>query len=660
MNGNPGKRMRAAIIKVFLLVLITAGVLPCRAQTCSGSLGDPVINQDFGSGTNPGAPLSPGITNMTYTDSDCPEDGQYTIANTRTGNCHVQTWYQVKADHTGNPNGYMMIINASYQPSIFFVQQAPTLCPNTTYEFSAYILNLMIPSQFTASFIHPNITFSIETTSGQVLATKTTGDIPPSPYNDGPTWVKYGTFFTTPVDVSDVVVKMTNNAPGGNGNDFILDDITFRACGPVINLGFGSTGGQATTQLCEGSNIIYTLRAQVVGNGVLSYQWQLNKNNTGWIDVSPTAGQIPDSLRVGFLNATIGTYQYRLGVSNGSAITNAACRVYSPPLTINVTALPVVPPIAAQTVCEGSTLKLTAAGGASYIWTGPNIAAFSGNPLVVNNVTTANSGVYTVSVVSASGCAAPPVNAMVTVTPKVTPGISGDVAICAGETTQLSASGGLYYKWSPASGLDNDTIPNPIANPLQTTTYTVRVSNGGCSDSSRSVMVKVNQNPVANAGGNITLFEGQSVKLNGSATGDNITGYSWTPATFLDNPASLTPVCTPTNDITYTLTVASSTCGTSTSNVFVKVYKKVIVPNAFSPNNDGINDFWDIRALETYPQSTLFVYDRYGQQVFQSTGYSKPWNGTYNGSALPPGTYYYIIDLKNNTPKISGWVVIVR
>jgi gliding motility-associated-like protein len=209
--------------------------------------------------------------------------------------------------------------------------------------------------------------------------------------------------------------------------------------------------------------------------------------------------------------------------------------------------------------------------------------------------------------------------------------------ICAGESTRLGASGGLYYKWTPSAGLDNDTIPNPVATPLQTTTYTVHISNGGCIDSSQSVMVTVNQNPVADAGKEIVLFEGQSAKLDGAIKGDSIVNYFWTPAT-----------------------AESATCGTSTSSVFVRVYEKITIPNTFSPNNDGINDVWDIASLNTYPTSVIQVFDRWGRQVFESTGYSTPWNGTYNGSALPEGTYYYIIDLKIGTPKISGWVLIVK
>jgi gliding motility-associated-like protein len=325
-----------------------------------------------------------------------------------------------------------------------------------------------------------------------------------------------------------------------------------------------------------------------------------------------------------------------------------------------VNPLPVVPAIAPQTVCQGNTLQLTASGGASYIWSGPGMAPTSQNPLIINNVNPANAGAYSVQALSDSGCAAAPVQAIVKVLPKITATISNDVTICAGEFTQLTASGGPSYKWTPSKGLDNDTIPNPVANPTQTTTYTVNVSNGGCSDSSKSVTVTVNQNPVADAGSNKAIFKGQSIKLNGAMKGDNITSVFWSPPNFLDDPTSLTPIASPPDDITYTLYVISQSCGTSTSNVFVRVYKQITIPNAFSPNNDGINDYWNIDALVTYPGSLTMVYDRYGQKVFQSTGYSKPWDGTNNGSPLPQGTYYYVIDLKNNTPKIVGWVLIMR
>jgi gliding motility-associated-like protein len=409
--------------------------------------------------------------------------------------------------------------------------------------------------------------------------------------------------------------------------------------------------------LCAGASATVNLQAEVVGNGTPVYQWQTNPHNTGWSDMP---GYNSNNINVQFDNAKVGQYQYRLGVANGSAISVADCRVYSPPLTVYVNPLPVVPAIAAQTVCEGNQVQITASGGTSYTWSGPGITPVTENPLVINNVTLSNSGAYTVVALSDSGCSSLPVTAQVNVLPKIIPVVNSPPAICAGESAQLTASGGTHYQWSPSTGLDNDTTANPTATPLQTTAYKVSISNGACIDSSQTVTVTVNQNPVANAGRTVYLFEGQSAILKGSASGDNITGYQWSPATFLSDPSSLNPVASPTDDITYTLTVTSSTCGTSTSSVFVRVYKKVTIPNTFSPNGDGINDLWDIAALITYPESVIQVFDRYGQSVYQSTGYARPWDGTVNGKPAPAGTYYYIIDLKNNTPKLTGWVLLVR
>jgi len=130
--------------------------------------------------------------------------------------------------------------------------------------------------------------------------------------------------------------------------------------------------------------------------------------------------------------------------------------------------------------------------------------------------------------------------------------------------------------------------------------------------------------------------------------------------TGLDDPASLTPIAGPQENTTYTLHVVSQTCGEATSSVLVKVFKSIDIPNTFSPNGDGINDYWDISALIAFPASVTTVYSRGGQRVYQSTGYAKPWDGTYGNAQLPAGTYYYIVDLKNGQPPLRGWVLIVR
>ncbi|WP_252793101.1 gliding motility-associated C-terminal domain-containing protein [Mucilaginibacter flavidus] len=98
-----------------------------------------------------------------------------------------------------------------------------------------------------------------------------------------------------------------------------------------------------------------------------------------------------------------------------------------------------------------------------------------------------------------------------------------------------------------------------------------------------------------------------------------------------------------------------------TSNAITMIiYVPIVVVNTFTPNGDGINDTWDIPMLRTYPNCRVSVFSRYGNSVYNSVGYAKPWDGTYKQKQVPTGTYYYIIDLKNGRDKVSGSVTVIR
>jgi len=86
----------------------------------------------------------------------------------------------------------------------------------------------------------------------------------------------------------------------------------------------------------------------------------------------------------------------------------------------------------------------------------------------------------------------------------------------------------------------------------------------------------------------------------------------------------------------------------------------IVIPNTFTPNGDGINDTWDIKNLDGYANCMVQIFNRYGENVYSSVGYGTPWDGRYKGSALPTGTYYYIVDLKNGSKLFSGFVAIIR
>jgi gliding motility-associated-like protein len=189
----------------------------------------------------------------------------------------------------------------------------------------------------------------------------------------------------------------------------------------------------------------------------------------------------------------------------------------------------------------------------------------------------------------------------------------------------------------------------------------IYTSANGCADTlSQTITVE----PVAtvSAGPDVTVLAGGHITLKATASGSNLT-YLWSPATGLNRTDVLQPIASPSANTKYTLTVISTTqnvpCAV-TSSVIVSVLQAPTIPSGFTPNADGVNDTWVIQNLDTYPGATVDVFNRNGEKVFSSVGYSTPWDGRYNGVNLPMGTYYYVIDPKNGRSKITGYVAIVR
>ncbi|WP_448702803.1 gliding motility-associated C-terminal domain-containing protein [Mucilaginibacter sp. AW1-3] len=643
-------------MKFYPLLIVLMGVFytQASAQLCSGSLGDPVINKTFGSGTAAIGPSLNDTTSYTYIADPCPNDGFYTLAHS-VGSCFNEAWHHLSQDHTGDPNGYMMIVNASPAPGVFFTYPIHGLCNSTTYEFSAWIVNLIKPDQCNGNPKLPNIAFTIETTAGVQLASYSTGNIPTT---TSPQWNQYSLDFRTPAGVTDIVLKMSNanTIPGTCGNDLAIDDIVFRPCGPIVNANFSSNGSSVPSQLCLGYTGSFNIGATVDASTYTNpaYQWQVN-TGSGWTDIP---GATQTQYTVSYVNAQLGTYQYRLLVAEAININTPTCRVNSNVLTVTVNPIPTATASAANSkVCYADTIKLMSSGGATYQWTGPNSYTSNAQNPVIANVTQAMAGTYTVKAIAASGCFG---TAQVTVGvyPKFIVSAGKDTTICNGQSVTLHATGGLSYSWSPGKTLSDSTSANPVASPTDTTMYVVTgTSANGCT-SKGMVTIGVPKAPTANAGVDKYVFLGQTVQLNGTATGSNLK-YRWTPATALNNATILTPIAKPTDDITYTLTVSDS-CNTVSDDVFVKVYKQVVIPNAFSPNGDGINDTWNIDALRAFPQCVITVYNRDGQMLYHDVGYTRAWDGKYRNTPLPLGTYYYIIELKSQLPDMSGSVTIIR
>lgn len=154
------------------------------------------------------------------------------------------------------------------------------------------------------------------------------------------------------------------------------------------------------------------------------------------------------------------------------------------------------------------------------------------------------------------------------------------------------------------------------------------------------------------------ISPGGSVQL--LATGG--TTYDWSPTTGLSGNGIPDPFSEPNGTTQYLVTTQLNGCA-YTDTVIVFVEQQITAPNTFTPNGDNINDFWLIERIEEFPRAEVLVYDRWGQTVFKSTGYSTAWDGTNKGRKLPTATYYYYIklnQLEGAEAPITGSITIVR
>lgn len=622
------------------------------AQLCTGSLGDPIRENNFGAGTNPGPSLSKFSTNYSFSQNDCPLDGSYTVRN-NTLNCFNNSWHSLPGDHTGNPSGYMMIVNAADNPGVFYVDTVKGLCSNTTFQFAAWMVNLLKPDACQNGGSKPNLTFFLEKLDGTVLQSYNTGDIAPT---NTPEWKQYGFFFFTQATDIDIVLRIINNAPGGCGNDLALDDITFRPCSPKIIADIDGNGGNAA-RFCAGKNQNVVLSANATGaNPNTVYQWQKRTNGGAWIDI---AGATNIKYNAFFPISTLaGLYEFRVATANQGNIASLQCRTASEPVSVIIDENPLAVASSNSPICSSEKLLLMASMGTSYLWNGP--AGFTSreqNPIINNPAATA-SGDYKVVIYGAQGCSSTATTKVsILNSPQANATASFDT-LCVGKSATLNASGGTMYKWFPASGLSDASIANPTALPAITTTYRVSVTDGGVCADTAEIKMNVIQSAIANAGSDINIVVGQTATLKGFIR-NPYRSFIWSPNIAITQTNILNPIVNPLSTQAYVLTVTSPfNCGVSSDSVLVSVYNGIYIPNSFTPNADGRNDRWDIPALYAFSKFTVTVYNRYGQRVFSSSRADLSWDGRFKSVTQPPGVYVYVI---NGDGKIyKGTLLLIR
>ena len=164
---------------------------------------------------------------------------------------------------------------------------------------------------------------------------------------------------------------------------------------------------------------------------------------------------------------------------------------------------------------------------------------------------------------------------------------------------------------------------------------------------------------MVDAGPDQFIEPGQSAQLQG-ATSAPI--YSWSPGLLVTNSSVLNPVAVPTETTTYTFSAVENGC-TLLDDMTVFIQTELIIPTTFSPNNDEINDVFEIVGIEKYPNNLLYIYDRWGQAVFQKSGYSyeKAWKGEIHDKELASGVYFYVLELRDKDKQVKkGSVTVIR
>ena len=316
-------------------------------------------------------------------------------------------------------------------------------------------------------------------------------------------------------------------------------------------------------------------------------------------------------------------------------MTPAQCNAFSPTGAIDIT------------VTGGS-------GSFTYLWSDGSTQEDRSN---------IQAGVYDLLITDANNCTRNE-SIIVSSEDSVQADAGADASICTGSSTQLQGAGVGTPSWDPSPFLSDETILDPVASGMTTTstfvlTITKTVSPYGCYNKD-SVTVTIQPLMGLETIEDTFVIEGHSIRL--ETTGGPFDQYRWEPETGLDNSTSPDPIATPMVPTRYFVFAINSYGCEEVDDVFIDIIEDIQAYNVFSPNGDGINDYFEIKNAERFPEMLVEVYGRWGDQYFSTVGYDSgsQWDGTSKGKEAPLGTYYYILIPYPGAKPISGNVTIIR
>jgi len=567
------------------------------------------------------------IPNHTFNrgDSDFNSDYIYDSVVNTSGHYYVgnnpQKWNSLYQNCLADSSfiDTMLVVNGSTIPNAAIWIKHISVVPNTNYQFSFFLQTITTTD---------SVVLQVSINNGQTISQFNVPSLPCIRKNLSTNWFSSSD--------TEVIIKIIDLNTKNYLNAFGLDNMSLKGIYLKTDSIKIHVPDPATinitkdTFVCKGSSV--QLKANSAS--AVSYQWfpsnTLNNANTN----SPVALPLYNTV-------------YNVIVTD----TNSCKNLDS--VKVQVLPDPAISKSSDTTICKGIKVSLFASGGINYLW---NPGAGLSNPNISNPVAApANSTKYYVTVTGANGCKS---NDSVLIAVRPDPVFKVDpstVNLCLGDSVTLTASGGDKFLWTPSNTLSNATAAMVSAFPSTYTNYKVTITETTCNNiDSVFAKVYVNLKPTTKVSktNDVNCILGES-KLNASG-GVN---YKWSPVTGLSDINIANPVASPAQTTIYYVKVTNENGCSKDDSIEVKVLqgdaeKGYLIPTAFTPNNDGLNDCFGIKYWGNVTNLQFSIYNRWGKRIFYTTDVSKCWDGTFNGAKQPIGTFIY--EIKAGT--ICGFV----
>jgi gliding motility-associated-like protein len=671
---------------------------------CAGETGSVVFNEDFGTGTTNGPALPTTVTTYRYVNNS-PNDGEYTITSLMQ---QPNTSFFNSPDRTPNDtNGRMLLVNADFNPGIFYQTPVNGLCENTPYEFSAWVINAFDSTTGVCAGNEVPIRVRFEIWDASDTNLLASGVMPPRQGETAPDWRQYGLTFTTSPGQNGCILKLINDAPGGCGNDLAIDDIQFRTCGDSVDV--SDNTGQPELFFCVGESAAGSFLIATTSTSVFAspeYQWQSSIDNVNFTD-------IPGETAATFDLSGINSSQFfRVKIAEDAVnLNNSQCVNFSNAYSVSF--ISVAPPDvvnATITICPGDTATLEAVVVAGLIYNWYN-APNAGTLLAADSPTfqTDTPGFYFLEVEDpASGCINGRMQVEVilddapTQTDFTTQTCDGNPVVLDPNFTADS------YLWST-----NETTPTVTVSNVGTYTLDA-TSAAGCTYTFTFQVDPVGDAPPAQTEFEFAICDGEPVELDPMFTGVD---YLWstsedTPTIIVDMIGNYEVEVTTTLGCVYTISFIVNEAetpvitGVDTDQQPIEIliedsdgrfefafndsgfqpspffFEEVLprniarvrnaggcntvefefldlqIPQFFTPNGDGFNDFFQLPDVLNYPGYTIDIFDRNGKLLERLDDTNLSWDGTFNNQPLPSSDYWYIFN--HDGVQIKGHFTLKR